>query len=73
MPELPHCNDCHTSHRVARTDVADFKLGIMEQCGKCHAEVTGTYFDTYHGKASALGDTTRAKCYDCHGAHDILR
>ncbi len=72
MPELPQCNDCHSAHTVARTDVAEFKLGIMDQCGRCHEEVTETYFDTYHGKASALGDTTRAKCYDCHGAHGIL-
>jgi cytochrome b subunit of formate dehydrogenase len=72
-PPLPHCDDCHTSHTVARTDVADFELGIMDQCGKCHEELTRTYFDTYHGQASSLGDTTRAKCYDCHGAHDILR
>jgi cytochrome b subunit of formate dehydrogenase len=70
MPELPQCNDCHTSHTMARTDLPAFKLGIMEQCGKCHEEVARTYFDTYHGQASALGDTTRAKCYDCHGAHD---
>jgi len=71
-PELPHCNDCHTAHTVARTDVPAFKLGIMVQCGHCHEAVTESYFETYHGKASELGDTTRAKCYDCHGAHDIL-
>jgi cytochrome b subunit of formate dehydrogenase len=72
MPELPNCDDCHTAHTVGRTDLPAFKLGIMQQCGECHKNVTETYFDTYHGKASALGDTTRAKCYDCHGAHDIL-
>jgi len=71
MPELPHCNDCHSSHTVARTDLDAFKLGIMQQCGKCHEEITRSYFDTYHGKATSLGDTTKAKCYDCHGAHDI--
>jgi len=72
MSPLPHCNDCHSSHEMVRTDVDDFKLGIMTQCGKCHEEITESYFDTYHGKASALGDTTKAKCYDCHGAHEIL-
>lgn len=72
MPELPHCNDCHSAHRVARTDVLAFQLGIIDECGQCHLEVTESYFDTYHGKAAALGDATRAKCYDCHGAHDIL-
>ncbi len=73
MPELPHCDDCHSAHTVARTDMPAFKLGIMEQCGQCHKEVAETYFKTYHGKASKLGDTTRAKCYDCHDAHAIYR
>ncbi len=73
MAPLPDCNDCHSSHTMKRTDLAEFKHGIMEQCGKCHAQITETYFETYHGKANALGDTTKAKCYDCHGAHDILK
>jgi len=72
MPKLPQCNDCHYSHRVARTDQDDFQLGIMTQCGGCHEQVASTYFETYHGKASELGDARRAKCQDCHGAHDIL-
>ena len=44
----------------------------MSQCGRCHEEIAKTYFDTYHGKVSQLGYTKTAKCYDCHGAHDIL-
>ncbi len=71
MDKLPQCNDCHSSHTMARTDLPEFELGIMAQCGNCHGQLTESYFDTYHGQASALGDTTRAKCYDCHGAHDI--
>lgn len=69
---LPVCNDCHTAHTIRRTDEQGFKLEIMDQCGKCHAEIAKTYFDTYHGKVSQLGYTKTAKCYDCHGAHDIL-
>ncbi len=72
MPSLPACNDCHSAHQMARTDLPAFKLGIMTQCGQCHGKIAETYFDTYHGKASALGDATKAKCYDCHGSHDIL-
>ncbi len=73
MHPMPRCNDCHTSHTVARTDVDDFKLGIVEQCGKCHEDVTETYFGTAHGQKSELGDSARAaKCYHCHGAHDVL-
>ncbi len=70
--ELPVCNDCHTSHTIIRADSEGFKLTIMTQCGRCHEDIASTYFDTYHGKVSQLGYTKTAKCYDCHGAHDIL-
>jgi hypothetical protein len=69
---LPVCNDCHTAHTIRRADNEGFKLQIMSQCGRCHEEIAKTYFDTYHGKVSQLGYTKTAKCYDCHGAHDIL-
>ena len=50
---LPMCNDCHSSHEIARTDAEGFKLKIVNQCGECHEEVTHTYFETYHGKVYA--------------------
>ena len=70
--ELPVCSDCHTAHSIRRTDEYGFRLDIMDKCGRCHGEVAKTYFDTYHGKVSRLGYTKTAKCYDCHGAHDVL-
>jgi hypothetical protein len=70
---LPVCSDCHSAHSIRRTDETGFKLDIMDKCGRCHEEIAKTYFDTYHGKVSRLGYTKTAKCYDCHGAHDILR
>ena len=70
---LPVCNDCHTAHSIQRADQDGFKLEIMTKCGRCHSEIAETYFDTYHGKVSRLGYTAIAKCYDCHGAHDILK
>lgn len=70
---LPVCNDCHSAHTIQRADVDGFKLDIMQKCGRCHDEIASTYFDTYHGKVSQLGYTKTAKCYDCHGAHDIQR
>jgi cytochrome b subunit of formate dehydrogenase len=73
MPSLPRCDDCHTPHSITRTDAMTFELGMREQCGKCHADVMETYFDTYHGQVSQLGEAKTAKCQDCHGAHDILR
>jgi uncharacterized protein with PIN domain len=70
--QLPVCNDCHSAHTIRRADESGFKLDIMQKCGRCHEEIAKTYFDTYHGKVSQLGYTKTAKCYDCHGAHDIL-
>ena len=51
---------------------SDFRLHIMDQCGRCHEEIAESYFETFHGKVSKLGYLKTAKCYDCHGAHDIL-
>ena len=44
----------------------------MTKCGRCHEKIAESYFETYHGKVSQLGYTKTAKCYDCHGSHDIL-
>jgi cytochrome b subunit of formate dehydrogenase len=68
---LPVCSDCHTAHTIGRTDTDDFRLTIMNQCGQCHQALAKSYFETYHGKVSKLGYLKTAKCYDCHGAHDI--
>ncbi len=70
--KLPVCNDCHLSHEINRVDLKDFKTSIIVQCGKCHEDVTETYFETFHGKVSKLGSSGAARCYDCHGAHNIL-
>jgi cytochrome b subunit of formate dehydrogenase len=69
---LPMCNDCHSSHEIARTDAEGFKLQIVNSCGACHEEVTHSYFETYHGKVFELGYTETAKCHDCHGQHNVL-
>ena len=70
--ELPTCEKCHSSHSISRTDQVDFRFRMMDQCGRCHTTEAETFFDTFHGKVSRLGSTGAAKCYDCHGTHDIL-
>jgi cytochrome b subunit of formate dehydrogenase len=70
--KLPACNDCHLSHTINRVDIDSFRQGILDQCGKCHLEIAETYFETFHGKVSKLGSMRTARCYDCHGAHNIL-
>ncbi|MGB5627697.1 MAG: hypothetical protein WBM61_18340 [Woeseiaceae bacterium] len=70
--ELPTCEDCHASHTISRIDKPGFRTLMMEQCGRCHVEEAETFFDTFHGKVSRLGGEGVAKCYDCHGTHEIL-
>jgi cytochrome b subunit of formate dehydrogenase len=70
--EYPTCDDCHTSHTISRTDRDDFRMLMMNQCGRCHEKESETFFETYHGKVSRVGGASAAKCYDCHGTHNIL-
>lgn len=70
--KLPVCFDCHSAHTIKRTDANAFRHEILSSCGKCHGEITKTYFETYHGKVSLLGSSKTAKCADCHGAHNML-
>ena len=67
------CIDCHTTHEITATSLTSFKLLVPEECGSCHKANLKSYRDTYHGQRSQLGDTQAAKCYDCHGSHDILK
>jgi len=69
---LPTCNDCHSAHKTRRTDLADFRMHMLDQCGRCHEERSKTFFETFHGKVSLLGNAATAKCFDCHGTHGIL-
>ena len=66
------CVDCHNSHSVAGTSGSPERLSITAQCGGCHEKNFRTYRSTYHGQIGALGHAYAAKCFDCHGSHDIL-
>jgi cytochrome b subunit of formate dehydrogenase len=72
-PKGAICIDCHTSHSIAGTGSETFKLTIAGGCGSCHKENYGSYADSYHGKVNELGYSYTAKCYDCHGSHNILK
>ena len=67
------CTDCHTTHSITKTTQDPFKLAITQRCGNCHQQNYITYTDTLHGQINVLGYAFTAKCYDCHGSHDILK
>lgn len=66
------CTDCHSSHGITRTSRDPFQLSVTKKCGNCHQENFETYRNTYHGQINTLGYPNTAKCYDCHGSHEIF-
>ena len=66
------CADCHTTHDIGNTSANPVKLAITENCGSCHQEQLKSYRGTYHGQVTRLGFAYTAKCYDCHGSHEIV-
>jgi Cytochrome c3 len=68
----PGCTDCHSAHGVQPHDADKFQVGVINECGTCHAEYLKTYRDTFHGQVTALGYARMATCASCHGAHDVL-
>jgi cytochrome b subunit of formate dehydrogenase/nitrate/TMAO reductase-like tetraheme cytochrome c subunit len=86
--EAPVCTDCHGEHTILshldpNSPVYPVRLA-KEVCGRCHDSLVvnrkyglpvnqvSTYFESYHGLASRLGDTEVANCASCHGVHEIL-
>jgi cytochrome b subunit of formate dehydrogenase len=67
------CIDCHTTHAIGSPTASPIKLEITKNCGGCHEENFKTYRATYHGQVSSLGYAYTAKCFDCHGSHDVRR
>ena len=71
--EAAVCSDCHTAHDIAATEEGSTKLNITKNCGSCHEKSLETYLTSYHGQVSRLGYSHTAKCFDCHGGHEITK
>ncbi|MFC1689378.1 cytochrome c3 family protein [Pseudomonadota bacterium] len=67
------CSDCHSRHGVNEPGTTDERIQVTSSCGTCHQESLESYLGTYHGKITRLGYGETAKCYDCHGSHQIKR
>lgn len=65
------CSDCHTTHNIESPENDPMKLAITKNCGSCHDDALQTYLSSYHGQVNRLGYTHTAKCYDCHGSHEL--
>jgi predicted CXXCH cytochrome family protein len=69
----PVCSDCHTAHAIEQPTASAFRMQSTPICGNCHKEKFSTYRDTFHSQLGSLGGYVEtARCWDCHGAHEIL-
>lgn len=69
--QAPVCTNCHTAHQISRPREQAWQVKTTATCGGCHQEKLQTYRDTFHAQVSALGYIETARCWDCHGFHDI--
>lgn len=65
------CSDCHSAHSIESPQVDSIRVQITQNCGNCHEDQLETYMGTYHGQVNTLGYGYTAKCFDCHGHHNI--
>lgn len=71
--KAPVCTDCHTAHEILQPTESTFRMQSTPICGSCHSEKLSTYRDTFHSQLGSLGGYVEtARCWDCHGAHQIL-
>ncbi len=69
----PVCTDCHTAHAILQPTESAFRMQSTPICGNCHKDKFSTYRDTFHSQLGSLGGYVEtARCWDCHGAHDVL-
>ena len=71
--KAPVCTDCHTAHAILQPTMASFRMQSTPICGSCHKDQLATYRDTFHSQLGLLGGYVQtARCWDCHGAHEVL-
>ncbi len=70
--KYPVCVDCHSGHETFDPMVYANNLKMADTCGACHEEASRTYRESFHGKATRLGQAAAATCADCHTPHYML-
>ncbi|MBU0743271.1 cytochrome c3 family protein [bacterium] len=64
------CIDCHVDLDGLDDEHAEDLEPVA--CDMCHDDVAAIYDHSLHGRAVAAGNPDAPRCWDCHGAHDIL-
>lgn len=84
--DVPVCTDCHGEHQILSPQDSRSKVyatHVAMTCARCHDneelvhkyQLPGkrlrTFEGSFHGIASAYGETNVANCASCHGFHNI--
>jgi len=64
------CVDCHQD--LVDTDFPHKENPDLVDCSLCHDDVAEIYAGSLHGKLALEGEKLAPRCWDCHGAHDIV-
>ena len=86
ITDVPVCTDCHGEHSILSPRdkrSAVYATRVAMTCTKCHDNEQliekyklpqgrlRTFRGTFHGLASAYGESKVASCASCHGFHNI--
>ncbi len=72
------CVDCHNGIKDALHDTPLPAAQATPQCVSCHQSQSNhqaaaeQYRVSIHGMSRSMGDSAAARCFDCHGSHEIM-
>jgi len=68
------CADCHNyiSHNI-NAHSKEIKSEQIADCYLCHTDIAKVHRESIHGISLKEGIYEAAKCWDCHGSHDIKK
>ncbi|MGK9477748.1 cytochrome b/b6 domain-containing protein [Melioribacter sp. OK-6-Me] len=68
------CADCHSfiAQNISKHP-KNLKITEIANCYSCHVDIAAQHKESIHGIALSEGIDDAAKCWDCHGSHDIKK
>ncbi|MFA7290528.1 MAG: cytochrome c3 family protein, partial [Melioribacteraceae bacterium] len=67
------CADCHKfASQNLEAHQKETKAQQVADCSTCHGEIAKEHSESIHGIALKEGIDEAAKCWNCHGGHDII-
>ncbi|MFZ6032945.1 MAG: cytochrome c3 family protein [Melioribacter sp.] len=68
------CADCHSyiAQNISKHP-KNLKITEVANCYLCHVDIAAQHKESIHGIALSEGIDDAAKCWDCHGSHNIKK